>query len=166
MARHFLLDASALGKRYLEEAGSANVNYLFGNVPVERLSCLKLGTLEIVSILVRAKNRGDLSPQLLTQASVDFRQEILDSKAFTRLDASDDVIAAAPVFIYQYSLNGTDALLLQRALRYASELKVAGNELVVVAADLRLLKAAQAEGLATFNPETMSQAELDALLAS
>jgi hypothetical protein len=35
-----------------------------------------------------------------------------------------------------------------------------------VASDQRLLRAAAAEGLATFNPETQSQAELDALIAA
>ena len=39
-----------------------------------------------------------------------------------------------------------------------------GDDLVLVASDQRLLRAAQAEGLVTFDPETQSQADLDALL--
>ena len=38
------------------------------------------------------------------------------------------------------------------------------NSLVLVVTDRRLLRAAQAEGLLTFDPETQTQAELDAFL--
>ena len=68
------------------------------------------------------------------------------------------------LFIETYSLNGTDALLLRSARDLAAPLKAAGHDLVVVASDQGLLKAAGAEGLLTFNPETQSAADLDALI--
>jgi len=40
----------------------------------------------------------------------------------------------------------------------------AGDDIVLVAFDRRVLRAAQAEGLQTFNPETDTQAYLDALI--
>ena len=40
------------------------------------------------------------------------------------------------------------------------------HHIVVVTSDKRLLKACQAEGLTIFDPETQSQADLDALIAS
>ena len=67
--------------------------------------------------------------------------------------------------IEKYSLNSTDAILLNSALNIAADLRHAGNDLVLVAADGRLLRAARAEGLDTFNPERNSQADLNALLA-
>jgi len=50
-------------------------------------------------------------------------------------------------------------------LEIDKQLHSIGNQLVLVSSDQRLLKAAQAEGLFTFDPETQSQADLDALLA-
>jgi hypothetical protein len=63
-----------------------------------------------------------------------------------------------------HSINSTDALILKSALAIARRLRAAGDELVLVASDQRLLRAAQAEGLAIFDPETQDQAALAALL--
>jgi len=43
-------------------------------------------------------------------------------------------------------------------------LRAGGNDLVLVAADHRLLKAARAEGVLAFDPEAQTQPDLDALL--
>jgi hypothetical protein len=67
--------------------------------------------------------------------------------------------------IEQHALNATDALVLCSALDVAGVLHGAGDNLVLVASDTRLLRAAQAEGLTTFNPETDTPAQLDALTA-
>jgi hypothetical protein len=50
------------------------------------------------------------------------------------------------------------------ALGLAQYLRNRGDDLVLVASDLRLLVAAQAEGLFTFNPETQGQAALATLV--
>jgi hypothetical protein len=44
------------------------------------------------------------------------------------------------------------------------QLRAAGNDLVLVARDRRLLRAAQAEGLLTFDPENQTEPELDILI--
>ena len=41
-----------------------------------------------------------------------------------------------------------------------------GDDLVLVTSDQRLLRAAQVEGVLTFNPETQTEGDLDALLGS
>jgi hypothetical protein len=66
----------------------------------------------------------------------------------------------------KYAINAHDAIVLQTALDLVAQWRTDGNTLVLVASDQRLLKAAQAEGLLTFDPETQREAELDALLAS
>ena len=66
--------------------------------------------------------------------------------------------------IVAHSINSTDALILKSALAIARKLRRAGDDLVLVASDQRLLRAAQAEGLTTFNPETQDQAALAALV--
>ena len=64
----------------------------------------------------------------------------------------------------KYSINATDALVLRSSLDAAALLRDVGNGLVFVASDLRLLQAAQAEGLTTLNPETDSQKQIDLLI--
>ena len=56
--------------------------------------------------------------------------------------------------------------MLRSALDVATPLRVAGDDVVLVASDLRLLRAAEAEGLPTLNPETQTSAHVDALLRS
>jgi hypothetical protein len=63
-------------------------------------------------------------------------------------------------------LNAADALHLPTALEIHSQLQRQGDSLLFFAADQRLLRAAQTEGLAGFNPETGTAAQLDALLAA
>ena len=68
--------------------------------------------------------------------------------------------------IEKYSINSTDAILLQCALDRVNELRMNGDNLILVSSDKRLLRAAQSEGLLTFDPETDSQAALDVFINS
>jgi predicted nucleic acid-binding protein len=162
--RSFYLDASALGKRYAPEAGSANLDHLFGNVSPDRIALFNVGIAEVVSILVRKKNGGRISPATLAGALVDLGSEIIHSTGIRKVVADDALVTVALPLIEAYSVNSTDAIVLRSALDLAASLRPAGNDMVLVASDKRLLKAAQAEGLLTFDPETQTQAELDALI--
>ncbi|MCI0388839.1 MAG: hypothetical protein MOB07_08755 [Acidobacteria bacterium] len=53
---------------------------------------------------------------------------------------------------------------MRSALDFAANLRARGDDLVLVASDGRLLRAAQAEGLIVFNPEKQPTADLDLLL--
>jgi predicted nucleic acid-binding protein len=75
-------------------------------------------------------------------------------------------IDASVRLLLVHHLNATDALHLQVALEVHSQLYRQGDTLVLFAADHRLLRAAQAEGLAIFNPETGSRVPLEALWSS
>ncbi len=55
-------------------------------------------------------------------------------------------INAFPLIV-THSINSTDAIALKSALAIADKLRVRGDDLVLVASDQRLLRAAQAEGL-------------------
>jgi predicted nucleic acid-binding protein len=156
------LDASALAKRYVPEPGTPTMNHLFARIPPERLAVLTIGLAEVVSILVRQRNTGQLPQPKYAQTFTDFVNEVVLPPDPRKLRAGD--VTRAFRFIESYSLNATDAILLRSALDFAGQLRAAGHELVVVASDQRLLKAAGAEGLLAFNPETQSTADLDALI--
>jgi hypothetical protein len=162
--RYFDLDASALGKRYAPELGTALVNHLFRNVAPDRLYLFNVGVADVVSILVRKKNGGHISAAMLTQILTDLGTEIIYATGVKKVEADNILVTDALPFIEIHSVNGMDAILLRSALNVADQLRDVGDDLVLVASDQRLLRAAQAEGLLTFDPETQTQADLDALL--
>lgn len=84
-----------------------------------------------------------------------------------RLRASDDALVFASLpLVERHSLNATDALVLAAALDFATTLTATRDVLVLVASDGRLLRAASAEGVAGFNPETDTQAQLDTFVSA
>jgi len=156
----FGFDASALAKRYSLEAGADRVDYLFDQVKRDRLLCLMLGVAEVASVLVRRRNGLILSQAAFLQGMSNLKAEVLDDDDFCALPAGNDLIAAALPLIDKHSLNATDAVVLRVYLDVAALLRTGGNDVVLVASDQRLIKAAHAEGLITFDPETQSLVEL------
>jgi uncharacterized protein len=158
------LDASALAKRYVPERGTLTINHLFSRVPPDRLSVLAAGLAEVKFILVRKRNIAALPAALLNQATLNFHAEICSASTVQKVPADADLAITSFPLIESHSVNSTDAMVLRAALNLAALLRLGGNDLFLVASDLRLLRAAQAEGLLTFNPEIQSPADLDALL--
>jgi predicted nucleic acid-binding protein len=161
---HFFLDASALAKRYTLEAGSDKVNHLFLSCQHDRFHCLMLGAGEVISVLVRRHNSGLLTQAAFAQALTNIRQEVIDATDFRTVTVDKTTLGASFALIITYSINATDAAVLRITLDLAAGCRLSGDDVVLVASDQRLLKAAQAEGLLTFDPETQSQTDLDNLI--
>ncbi len=162
--RYFYLDASALAKRYAPEIGSSVVDHLFARLTLDRLVVFDVGMAEVISILVRKRYSGKLSAHNFSQALIDFRAEITNAAAVRKATADTALVTSAFPLIVQHSINATDAILLRSTLDFTANLRPRGDDLALVASDGRLLRAAQAEGLTTFNPETQTTADLDSLL--
>jgi predicted nucleic acid-binding protein len=157
-------DASALGKRFAPELGTPVVDHLFCRVPTTRFVLLSVGLAEVASNLVRKRNGHRLSPATCAQAIIALRAEVGLLSPVRIVDADANLANQSFDLIDRYSVNSTDAILLRSALNLAVALRGAGDDLLLVSCDARLLKAAAAEGLTTFDPETQSTADLDALL--
>ena len=160
----FWLDASGLIKRYAAELGTPLVNRLFSQVDQSRLMFMLEGIGEVFSALVRKRNAGTLSTLLFHQAMNNFRAEFINNPAIEKAHPTRQQVRDSWYLIERHSLNSTDAVILCCALDKATELRAFGHNIVLVSADARLLKSAKAEMLITFNPETDSQAALDALI--
>ena len=160
----FYWDASALAKRYAPEIGTPLVNHLFTYVTPDRMLCLIVGVSEVISIFVRKKNARLITPEAFSQALVDFRTEVIEVDAFKLMSIEDTLVFASHPLIEKQALNATDALILRSALDVTILSRSAGNDIVLVTSDRRLLRAAQAEGLQIFNPEVDVQTYLDALI--
>ena len=160
----FYWDASALAKRYALETGTSLVNHLFTHATPDRMMCLIVGVSEVISIFVRKKNAHLITPEIFSQALVDFRAEVIDADAFKLISIEDTLVFASHPLIEKHALNATDAIILRSALDVTTLSRSAGNDIVLVTSDHRLLRAAQAEGLQIFNPEVDVQTYLDTLI--
>ena len=166
MAKRFYLDASALAKRYVVEQGTFVVNHLFRRVARDNMMCLTLGTIEVISVFVRKKNASAVPDTVFHQAMTDFRSEVIDAAHFTKISATDPLVNAAAPLVAKHALNATDAVILRSVLDLVATLHTTGDALVLVTSDERLLRAAQREGLLTFDPTTQTEGDLDALLTT
>lgn len=84
-----------------------------------------------------------------------------ESHLISTLNLDDDTIDAAHPIILRHNLNSSDAIFLYQCTQAAAALRQFGNELVLIASDSRLLRAASGEGLAVLNPETDDQTGLE-----
>jgi hypothetical protein len=105
-----------------------------------------------------------ISQAYLGQALLDFDNEIVGEAAIRKEPVTRRLVIGSFPLIVAHSINSTDALILKSALAIARKLRRAGEDLVLVASDQRLLRAARAEGLTTFDPETQDQAALAVLV--
>jgi len=156
-------DASGLAKQYAPEIGHPTALALFAHRPTPRMATTLWGYVETYSLLLRKRNGGILSPASFASATSALRNDMVILPKFRLLTVTDAAILAGITHIQKHNLNSTDAALLATFLRYA---QASSDPCVLIAADQRLLRAAQGEGLAVINPEVMPAADVPMFLAS
>jgi hypothetical protein len=134
-------DASALVKRYVEEAGRRDVLRLLRHYDLVTSAILPV---ELRSALRRRAAEGSLDeagvPNILKRVAVD--------RAFWALvEVRSDVLTAAEAIISTHPLRALDALHVASAQVFARRLTA--SELLFVSADARQTTAAAAVGMAT-----------------
>lgn len=128
------------------------------------MMALLLGVGEIVSILVRRRNAGQISETAFQQAMAEFRAEVIDAPDFSLQSVTNDWVLTSLPLIEQHALNATDAVVLRCALQIADTLRETEDDLVMITSDARLVRGAQRTGLSTWNPEEDTRGALDALM--
>jgi predicted nucleic acid-binding protein len=145
MSSHYL-DTSALVKQYRIEQGTPRVQTLFEDKE-SPLYISELALVEAASAFQRLKRRGEITEEAMKDALEKF-----DNDALTRLniiDVKHELIEQAKSLVLQHDLRTLDALQL------ATALSLKDQPPVFVAADDRLLEAAQPNGLSILNPTLM-----------
>ena len=136
---YFWLDANAIVKQYVPETGTPLINYLFTRVSLNQIFCLFDSMDEARFALVRKKNDGTTTRAEFDQAIQRFKVEFIDRTEVKKVEATQNQKIAARQLIETYSINNTDAYILQCALDKADELRTAGDNLILVSSDKRLL---------------------------
>lgn len=145
-------DSSALVKRYAGEPGSAAVDRAFRET--NPMATSWTAVLEVISVLVRMRNDGRITPTEHSDASFAFGDEVFDSKPFLVLAPGAEVFVSAIPLISLHNINASDALILETARRWFSEAGVGPGEFWT--SDRRLVRAARAEGMLVVDPSDPS----------
>jgi len=162
---HFALDASALVKRYHNEAGAEIVQELTSTLLTDdpRRAVVSWSTLaETLASLNRKKNAGMISQGAYRAIQ---NRLLLEVREMNILNVTDAAIRDSLSLIERHNINASDALFLRQALEWRAQLPE-GDSVVMIAADRRLLRAAEVEGLAVLDPERSNITEVKSLVAS
>ncbi len=163
-------DASGLVKRYYSEAGSATVNSIFDGVSHSGDASVMISTFwgytETYAILARKRNSGVIKTDAMANAMSALFYEVAVAEDFLLLSIDDETVMESVTHILSHNINSADAALLTAFLDYQASLPEGDPPCILVTADLRLTRAAQAEGLQTLNPEALTPQEASAFLAS
>ncbi len=142
-------DASAAAKRYFLEMGSDRVNELWSGP--EFFSSLAILPCELISALNRKRRERTLPRGAYHTVKNQIGEDVGKIHA---VPISAEVIELSLRILDAHPLKAVDSLYLAAALGLQLALK---EPVLFVAADRQLLKAAQAEGLRAYNPETSFQ---------
>lgn len=162
----FLLwDASGLVKRYSLETGTETANTLFSEVPLSSMVITTWGYLEAYAILRRRFNGGLMDKQAFAVAMKAFQAEVVAGGEFKFITISDLLIFSAASLVDAHNMNSADAAILAAYLDFQSRLPSGSGTCLLVASDKRLLRAANAEGLQTLDPEGLAPGDVPAFLS-
>ena len=132
------LDASALAKRYVEEAGTELVVATMAGQPI---AISRLSVTEVVSAICRRCREGDLRVE---QREAALRQLDSERSAFHVVEFTEEIVTRAAALLRRHSLRAADSVQLASCLLLADEL---GTPARLMAFDERLVRAARAEGV-------------------
>lgn len=140
------LDASALVKRYVAEAGSADVNALIAAASV--VGTTAISRAEVSSALSKAVRLRLLSREEAASALQVFNAEW---ESLVRLQLTEVLISRAATLAWEHGLRAYDAVHLAAALFWQDML---GDPVTVASYDRQLREAAKVTGLIVW-PESL-----------
>ncbi|MBI2942279.1 MAG: type II toxin-antitoxin system VapC family toxin [Chloroflexi bacterium] len=147
----YYADSSVVVKRHVQETGSAWFQTLADPAAGNVIITARISMVEVYSALNRRLREARLSIVDYAQIVIDFMAICLTDYELVELTPS--IVERARILLEHYPLRAYDAVQLASALATRDALQSAGLAApIFLAADERLLSAAQAEGLATDDP--------------
>ena len=136
------LDASALVKRYIAEAGSPEVEALIGGA--QAVGTAVISRAEVAAALARAARVRVVTREAGAKALQAFSA---DWEHLVRLQLGEPLAARAAALAWEHGLRGYDAVHLASALVWSESL---GETVAVATYDRELWRGAQASGLSAW----------------
>ncbi|MCP4110888.1 MAG: type II toxin-antitoxin system VapC family toxin [Desulfobacteraceae bacterium] len=147
----YYADSSALVKRHVHETGTAWFRMLSSPASGNIIITSRISMVEVYSAFNRRLRETSLDPNDYEQLAADFTTTCLTE--YELIEITPSVIWQAKLLLERYTLRAYDAVQLAAALTAGIALQRAGLlPPIFLAADERLLEAAQRENLATDNP--------------
>lgn len=148
---YYILDSSALVKRYMPEIGSRWITSLTTASAGHTIIVAQITAVETVSAIMRRMHGKTISKRTARAA------RLLSDRHYTRqyekIRLTIGIILSAENLLEKYSLRAADAIQLASALEAHHKMIRHGlSAPIFVCADHRLLAAAIAEGLQTDDP--------------
>lgn len=140
------LDASALVKRYVSEAGSTEVNTLIAGTSA--VGTAAVSRAEVASALAKAVRMKLLSRKEAASALRFFNSEW---ESLIRLQLTEVLISHAATLAWEHGLRGYDAVHLAAAIFWQDML---GDSVTLASYDRQLWEAAKTTGLVAW-PESL-----------
>jgi predicted nucleic acid-binding protein len=142
------LDASALVKRYVTEAGSKDVVSLTS--AAEAVATSLVSRAEVAAALARAVRLGVLDKDRGARAQRRFAREWPD---IARIPVGEALVSRAEALAWSHGLRGYDAVQLASALTWQDSI---GQEVVLATFDRQLWEATTRAGLHAW-PDTLAR---------
>ncbi len=140
-----------LVKRHVVEVGTPWVQALADPAAGHLFATSRISIVEVISALNRRQRDGTVSAGEYARISTDFAA--LCATTYQLVELTEEVVDEAWRLLEQYALRAYDAVQLASALLTDRIIRTNGDPpLMFLAADDRLLTAAQREGLAVDNP--------------
>ncbi len=149
------LDASALVKRYVVEAGSSWVATLCDPSAANTIATARITKVEAAAAFASKRRSGDLPKASYLKVLQDLAYDFMHQYLLVEVDTA--LVDLAVELTKRHKLRGYDAVQLASALTLDRLLSQArADRVVFIAADKALLEAAQEEGMNTDNPDRYS----------
>jgi hypothetical protein len=146
----YYADSSALVKRHVNETGSGWFRSLADPVSGNVIITARISMIEVYSALSRRQREATLGADDYAHITADFTATCAE---YQFVELTPAVVERARLLLARYPLRAYDAVQLASALLAQETFRAAElPSLTFLAADSCLLDAAQAEGLATDNP--------------
>lgn len=147
---NYFIDSSGLVKRYMPETGTAWVRSLMAPGSDHTIFIAQITIVEVISAIARQYHNKEID--LVTLEA--FRRLAVHhtQRQYKVLTLNNEIITRALNLHEKHRLRAYDSVQLASALEVSKRASAIGETITFIAADTRLLDAAEIEGLTTDNP--------------
>jgi len=152
MSETYYADSSALAKRHVSEIGTAWIEQEFDVASGNKIVTAKLSVAEVLSAMNRRRRESGITTAEYAKFSGDFLSFV--QADYEMVELTDTVLIETQRLLESYPLRAGDAIQLASALLANIQIQSAKlPALIFLASDVRLLSAANDEGLQTDDPQ-------------